>query len=97
MTILSYLRHNSTMPTVPNELELKPVVGMPRWLGSWATDKILRALSMEEQPGPLRSLVLSPVNGYFRRDRHVHPRIDSALYRLRMSGLARRRRSSLSF
>ncbi len=77
-------------------LELVPVQGMPRWLGARATEQILRALSMEEQPQRLRSRVISPIEGYFRRDRHLQPAVDPQRYRLRMTGFAHRASFSLA-
>lgn len=79
----------------PQELELRAVEGLARWLGplrAWA----LRLVSMIEQPARSMSGHLSPVDGYFRRDRHRHPRVDPQTYQLRVTGVATPRTFSLA-
>jgi DMSO/TMAO reductase YedYZ molybdopterin-dependent catalytic subunit len=75
-------------PDVPDELELRPVDGLPKWLGSRLARAFLRLVSMEEQAAPALARMVTPTAGYFRRDRHVHPEVDAASYRLRISGVA---------
>jgi DMSO/TMAO reductase YedYZ molybdopterin-dependent catalytic subunit len=75
-------------PARVDELRVAPVEGMPRWLGRILARLALRAASMEEQPETSMSGALSPVRGYFRRDRHVHPRVDAERWRLRVTGVA---------
>ncbi|HRI09994.1 MAG TPA: molybdopterin-dependent oxidoreductase [Nannocystaceae bacterium] len=73
---------------LPEELELRPIEGMPAWLGKGLTRFFLRAVSMEEQSPRGLASMLTPVAGYFRRDRHVHPTIDPAAWRLEITGVA---------
>jgi len=79
---------------VPQELELRAIEGIARWLGplrSWA----LRLVSMIEQPVRTMSGHLTPIEGYFRRDRYRHPRIDPQTYALRVTGVAKPRSFTL--
>lgn len=80
----------------PQELTLRPVDGLARWLGSWLHPIAFRMLSMVEQKADTMSGPLSPVDGYFRRDRHRHPRVDAETYRLRVSGVANPRTFTLA-
>ena len=72
-----------------NELALRPVDGLPRWVGDRLAGLLLRAVSMEENLGRRLTSMVTPITGYFRRDRHVHPEVDAATYRLRITGVAR--------
>lgn len=79
----------------PEELVLRPLEGLARWLGpfrGWA----LRFVSMIEQPVHTMSGPLSPIDGYFRRDRHRHPKVDPATYQLRVTGVAEPRTFTLA-
>jgi DMSO/TMAO reductase YedYZ molybdopterin-dependent catalytic subunit len=78
------------------ELYLAPVEGLPRWLGRFWARIAMRFVSMEEQPDANMSGPLSPVRGYFRRDRHVHPTVDPETYVLRVSGVAKPRSFDLA-
>lgn len=69
------------------ELELHPVEGIPKWFGNRAIKLVLRALSMEEQPRAFQSGPLSPLSGYFRRDRHIAPKVDPGAYTLDITGV----------
>ncbi len=80
---------------LPQELYLAPVEGLPRWLGRFLARIAMRLVSMEEQPDQNMSGPLSPVRGYFRRDRHVHPRVDPATYELQITGVGEPRSLSL--
>jgi DMSO/TMAO reductase YedYZ molybdopterin-dependent catalytic subunit len=73
---------------VPDELPLRPVEGMGRWLGRILQPIAFRMISMVEQRTPTMSGPLTPVEGYFRRDRHRHPIVDPATWRLRITGTA---------
>lgn len=79
----------------PEELALHPVEGMAKWLGPLHR-LAMRFVSMVEQPLHNMSGPLSPVEGYFRRDRHRHPRIDPESYELRVTGVAEPRSFSLA-
>jgi DMSO/TMAO reductase YedYZ molybdopterin-dependent catalytic subunit len=80
---------------MPEELALRPLEGLPTWFGQRVAQALLRAVSMEEQsPAGLSSMV-TPVAGYFRRDRHVHPSIDAESYRLEIDGVAAARTLTL--
>lgn len=72
----------------PEELELKPVEGMGRWLGRLLQPIAFRLISMVEQRTQTMSGRLTPNEGYFRRDRHRHPSVDPKTYRLKLSGVA---------
>lgn len=78
----------------PQELELRAVEGLARWLGPLRRIA-LRLVSMVEQPMRTMSGHLSPIDGYFRRDRHRHPKVDPATYQLRVTGVARPRTFTL--
>jgi DMSO/TMAO reductase YedYZ molybdopterin-dependent catalytic subunit len=78
------------------ELYLAPVEGMPHLLGRFLTRILLRFASMEEQPDENMSGSLNPVRGYFRRDRHIHPKVDAQKYALRVSGVGEGQTFSLS-
>lgn len=80
---------------VPEELYLRPVEGMPRWFGRFLARIGMRLVSMEEQPDENMSGPLTPVKGYFRRDRHVHPHVDAATYELKVTGVAEPRSFTL--
>ncbi len=69
-----------------DELYLEPIDGMAKWLGDRLNSLVLRGLSMEEQEPRKLSTMITPVEGYFRRDRHVHPVIDPTEYRLELRG-----------
>ncbi len=72
----------------PEELELRPTDGLPRWLGSKLARFFLRLVSMEENDAAELSRMVTPTAGYFRRDRHVHPEVDPVTYRLEFTGVA---------
>jgi DMSO/TMAO reductase YedYZ molybdopterin-dependent catalytic subunit len=72
----------------PDELELRPVDGLPRWLGSRLARALLRLVSMEENEAEMLARMVTPTAGYFRRDRHVHPAVDPETYRLQITGVA---------
>ena len=72
----------------PEQLELHPVDGFPRWLGNRLARFVLRLVSMEEQDAASLARMVTPTAGYFRRDRHVHPAVDPVGYRLKLTGLA---------
>jgi DMSO/TMAO reductase YedYZ molybdopterin-dependent catalytic subunit len=78
-----------------DELELRPVEGMARWLGRLLHPIAFRFVSMVEQRLETMSGPLTPVRGYFRRDRHRHPTIAADTYRLRITGIAEERTLSL--
>jgi len=65
---------------------LAPIDGMARWFGDKLNSYILRGLSMEEQAPRKLTTMLTPVEGYFRRDRHIHPVVDTQEYRLKLAG-----------
>lgn len=71
-----------------DELELRPVDGLPRWLGSRFARALLWLVSMEENDAPALARMVTPTSGYFRRDRHVHPAVDPETYRLQITGVA---------
>ncbi len=81
----------AALATRPEELELEPVEGMAKWLGRLLHPIAFRMVSMVEQPTETMSGPLSPVKGYFRRDRHRHPKVDAHSYSLRVSGVAQPR------
>jgi DMSO/TMAO reductase YedYZ molybdopterin-dependent catalytic subunit len=68
---------------------------MARWLGRILHPIAFRLVSMVEQRLETMSGPLSPVRGYFRRDRHRHPTIAAADYRLRVTGVAQERSLTL--
>ena len=88
--------HLSSDAGPPEALELRPVDGMPTWFGKRLARALLRMVSMEENTPAALSQVVTPTEGYFRRDRHVHPQVDPATYRLRFTGLAGPRELDLS-
>ncbi len=79
-----------------DELELRPVEGMARWLGRLLHPIAFRLVSMVEQRLETMSGPLTPIQGYFRRDRHRHPTIDPATWRLQVTGVAEDRTLSLA-
>lgn len=81
---------------LPEELELRPVEGMARWLGRFLHPIAFRMISMVEQRADTMSGPLTPTEGYFRRDRHRHPKVDPDTYRLRITGVARPRELTLA-
>lgn len=80
----------------PEELTLEPLEGLAHWLGRTLHRMVFRLVSMVEQPVEAMSGPLSPVEGYFRRDRHRHPRVDPQTYALRVTGVARPRTFTLA-
>lgn len=74
-------------PDAPEELELLPVEGMARWLGRLLHPIAFRMVSMVEQPLDHMSGPITPNDGYFRRDRHRHPKVDAESYRLKVTGV----------
>jgi sulfane dehydrogenase subunit SoxC len=78
-----------------DDLYLRPVDGMARFLGRGLTKVVLRAVSMIEQDPATVAGPLSPVDGYFRRDRHLHPTIDPGSWKLAVDGVASPRSFSL--
>jgi DMSO/TMAO reductase YedYZ molybdopterin-dependent catalytic subunit len=80
----------------PTELELRPVEGLPRWVGRLLHSLAFRAVSMVEQPQRNMSGPITPNDGYFRRDRHRHPTVDPDTYELRVTGVAKPRTFSLA-
>jgi sulfane dehydrogenase subunit SoxC len=81
---------------LPDELELKPVDGMPTWFGGRIARALLWLVSMEENDAPALARMVTPTAGYFRRDRHVHPAVDPETYRLRITGVAAPRTLTLA-
>lgn len=79
----------------PDELELEPIEGLPRWLPKWLARFAMRAVSMVEQPIENMAGPLSPIDGYFRRDRHRHPAVDPRTYKLKVTGVAQPRELTL--
>jgi DMSO/TMAO reductase YedYZ molybdopterin-dependent catalytic subunit len=77
-----------SLAALPEELELRPTDGLPRWLGSKLARFFLRIVSMEENDAAELSRMVTPTAGYFRRDRHVHPAVDPISYRLEFTGVA---------
>ncbi len=92
---LATVAPTTALATVPDELELRPVEGMARWLGRLLQPFAFRMISMVEQRTQTMSGPLTPVEGYFRRDRHRHPRVDAQSWRLRVTGVARPREFTL--
>ena len=80
----------------PDALELRPVDGFPRWLGTRLARLFLRVVSMEEQDAAQLARMVTPVSGYFRRDRHVHPAVDPTTYSVKFTGVAFPRAFSLA-
>ena len=85
----------AALARAPEELELRPLEGMARWLGRLLHPIAFRMVSMVEQPLESMSGPLSPVKGYFRRDRHRHPKVDAETYRLKVTGVAKPREFTL--
>lgn len=83
------------LATVPQELELQPLEGLARWFGRTLHAIAFRFVSMVEQPRATMNGPLSPVEGYFRRDRHRHPKVDPQTYTLRVTGVANPRTFTL--
>lgn len=82
---------------VPAEtLELRPVDGLPRWLGAKLARWFLRLVSMEEQDAARLARMVTPTAGYFRRDRHVHPAVDPISYQLKFTGVGFPRQLALA-
>jgi DMSO/TMAO reductase YedYZ molybdopterin-dependent catalytic subunit len=79
----------------PDELELRPLEGMARWLGRLLHPIAFRMVSMVEQRPSTMVGPLTPIEGYFRRDRHRHPKVDAATWRLRVTGVKRPRELTL--
>lgn len=78
----------STALALPDELVLHPVDGLPRWFGPRLASFLMRLVSMEENLARGLSSMITPIAGYFRRDRHVHPTVDPTSYRLHVTGVA---------
>jgi sulfite oxidase len=70
------------------ELELQPLEGLYRWLGPGLARFVLRLLSMEELPRQEMSGLMNSQEGFFRRDRHVHPDIPLDGWRLQVGAVA---------
>ena len=81
---------------LPEALALRPVDGLPRWLGARLARFFLRLVSMEEQDTARLARMVTPTPGYFRRDRHVHPAVDPVTYGLKFTGVASPRALSLA-
>jgi DMSO/TMAO reductase YedYZ molybdopterin-dependent catalytic subunit len=81
---------------MPDELALRPVEGMARWLGRWLHPVAFRMISMVEQSTDTMSGPITPTRGYFRRDRHRHPKVDPQTYRLHVTGVAKPREFTLA-
>ncbi|MCA9657322.1 MAG: molybdopterin-dependent oxidoreductase [Myxococcales bacterium] len=77
---------SNTSVALPDELHLRPVDGLPKWFGRRLASLFMRFVSMEEQRPRGLSSMLTPIAGYFRRDRHVHPSVDADTYRLEVTG-----------
>ncbi len=86
---------STALATTPQELALRPIEGLARWFGRTLHAAAFRMVSMVEQPRSTMSGPLSPVEGYFRRDRHRHPRVDPSTYAMRVTGVARPRSFTL--
>ncbi len=80
----------------PQELRLRPVEGMARWMGRLLHRVAFRAVSMVEQPLENMSGPITPNEGYFRRDRHRHPVVDAETYTLQVTGVAEPRSFTLA-
>ncbi|MCH9688483.1 MAG: molybdopterin-dependent oxidoreductase [Deltaproteobacteria bacterium] len=78
---------STALASVPEELRLQPLEGIARWFGRTLHAVAFRMVSMVEQPRTSMSGPLSPVEGYFRRDRHRHPKVDPQTYALRVTGV----------
>ncbi len=78
----------TTLARAPKELRLEPVEGLPRLVGRTLHRLLFRTISMIEQPIETFGEPVTPTRGWFRRDRHRHPRIDPTDYRLRVEGVA---------
>lgn len=91
-------RRQSVLPAIdaPDELDLEPLEGMARWLGRLLHPIAFRMVSMVEQPRRNMSGPITPNDGYFRRDRHRHPKVDADNYRLHVTGVAKPRVLTLS-
>ena len=76
-----------TAIALPDELDLLPVDGLPRGFGRRLAAFFMRFVSMEEAAPRRLSTMLTPVVGYFRRDRHVHPRVGAEGYQLQVTGV----------
>jgi DMSO/TMAO reductase YedYZ molybdopterin-dependent catalytic subunit len=81
---------------LPDELELRPLEGMARWLGRWLQPIAFRMISMVEQEVATMAGPITPTSAYFRRDRHRHPRIDPEAWRLCVTGVAAPRELTLA-
>ncbi|HWB74018.1 MAG TPA: molybdopterin-dependent oxidoreductase [Nannocystaceae bacterium] len=81
--------------TAPDELELRPIEGMARWLGRLLHPIAFRMVSMIEQRPATMVGPLTPIDGYFRRDRHRHPKIDASTWRVRVTGVRNPRELTL--
>jgi len=92
--ISSTTTEGRALASVPEELRLEPIEGMARWLGP-LLPLALRFVSMIEQRRETMSGPQSPVDGYFRRDRYRHPRVDPGRYRLQVRGVAAPREFTL--
>lgn len=68
---------------------------MARWLGRRLYPLALRAGSVIEQPSATMTETVTPTRAYYRRDRHRHPRIDPASWRLSVNGVAAPRELAL--
>ncbi|MBT3980227.1 MAG: molybdopterin-dependent oxidoreductase [Bacteriovoracaceae bacterium] len=65
--------------------ELKPLRGLPSWGGKAFARWILKLLSMEEQPLSDQDQYISPIKGYFRRDRYFQPKLSAQSYSLEIN------------
>lgn len=85
----------STETGSPAELVLRPREGLAHFMGGRLEKYILRLLSMEEVPPEAVGAPLTPLDRFFRRDRHKHPKIDPKTYRLEVTGIKEPRGFSL--
>lgn len=69
------------------ELDLHPMEGLYHWLGPKLTRFALRLLSMEELPRQEMSGLMNSQEGFFRRDRHVHPTISLESWQLQVGNV----------
>ncbi len=81
-----------TDPMPHQELELQPLEGLSRWLGPSLAGFVLGLLSMKELPREQMSGLVTSQDGFFRRDRYVHPTVDTNEWALEVGAVSRARR-----
>jgi DMSO/TMAO reductase YedYZ molybdopterin-dependent catalytic subunit len=78
------------------ELALRPLRGLPAWLGPGIVRWLLRLVSMEEVPAADQHGLVIPTRSWFRRDRWRHPRVDPERWSLQIDGVAAPRTFTLA-